>query len=82
MISNNNLLISIFVLQIRQNMAYKKRIITCPKGEHTDNIIPILYGEATHEAYEKSLLGKLRLGGCCIEDNSPKHYCKTHKIEF
>jgi hypothetical protein len=63
-------------------MIFKKRKITCPKGGHTDNIIPIEYGMPTREAAEEEKEGKIMLGGCCEEDDSPQHYCKTHKIKF
>ncbi|GHN01802.1 hypothetical protein WSM22_32910 [Cytophagales bacterium WSM2-2] len=55
------------------------KVPTCPEN-HTDNIIPIVYG----------LIGKLKdsknveihLGGCVVSDCDPKFYCKTHQKEF
>ena len=63
-------------------MPSKKKIVKCPKGGNSDNIIDILYGMPGYEAYQDSLEGKIWIGGCCVGNSSPKHYCKIHEIEF
>jgi hypothetical protein len=52
----------------------------CPKN-HTDNIIPIVYGLPNKRMMSKSKKGRIKLGGC---DPSfcEKWYCKTHNISF
>jgi len=52
----------------------------CPKN-HTDNIIPIVYGFPNKRMMNKSKKGKIKLGGC---DPSfcEKWYCKTHNLNF
>ena len=59
-------------------------IPTCPKN-HTDSIIPIVYGlVATRiDWYLKNKKDeKVRYAGCLITDCDPKFYCKEHDIEF
>lgn len=52
---------------------------TCPEN-HTDNIIPIVYGFIAQAADSKN--DEIRLGGCIVTDCDPKYYCKRHQIEF
>ncbi|ESU19860.1 hypothetical protein FEDK69T_31170 [Flavobacterium enshiense DK69] len=57
-----------------------KSIKRCPK-QHTDNIIPIVYGLPSKRTMIKAEKGKVKLGGC---DSSfcEKWFCKTHNISF
>lgn len=43
----------------------------CRKG----NVVEVLYGEPTPEAWSDHLNGKLMIGGCCICEDSPEHQC-------
>ena len=52
---------------------------TCPKN-HTDNIIPIMYGFPSEEMFAKSDSGLIMLGGCELEEE--QNWCKTHQISF
>lgn len=54
---------------------------TCPKN-HTNNIIPIIYGYPSEELFAKADSGLVQLGGCEISENAPNWYCKTHNISF
>lgn len=54
----------------------------CPKGNHTDSIIPIIYGYPTEEDFRKSDSGLVALGGCELPENPTKYWCKIHKIDF
>ncbi len=54
----------------------------CPKCQHNKNVIPIGYGLPGSEMSEEAIKGKIRLGGCIIDDSSPDWYCKKHKHEF
>lgn len=46
------------------------------------NIIKIEYGFPNQELIKDYEEGKVRLGGCCISDDSRKYYCKDCKEEF
>lgn len=52
----------------------------CPKN-HSNNIIPIVYGFPSKKTMKKAEKGKIKLGGC---DPSfcEKWYCKIHDISF
>lgn len=54
---------------------------TCPKN-HTDNIIPIVYGYPSEELFDKADSGLVRLGGCEVSEDAPNWFCKTHNISF
>jgi hypothetical protein len=59
-------------------------IPTCPKN-HTDGIIPIVYGLIatkgdTFIKDEKEM--KVKYAGCVTTDCDPRFYCKEHEIEF
>jgi len=59
-------------------------IPTCPKN-HTDSIIPIVYGLVATRInwYIKNKKDeKVRYAGCNVTDCDPKFYCKEHDIEF
>ena len=56
---------------------YKK----CPKCG-SENAIPIAYGMPGPELFKKAEAGKVKLGGCCIEDNSPEYYCNDCEHEW
>ncbi len=54
----------------------------CPNGNHSNNIIPIVYGLPGKKLMKKAEKGKVRLGGCIISECDPKWYCKIHKKSF
>jgi hypothetical protein len=56
---------------------YKK----CPKCGSL-NVIKILYGMPTHEAFLMAEEEKIKLGGCCITDSDPEYYCKDCENEL
>lgn len=56
---------------------YKK----CPKCG-SENVIPIAYGMPGPELFKKAEAGKVKLGGCCIEENSPEYYCNDCVYEW
>jgi hypothetical protein len=62
-------------------MARKKKPKECPKcGART--VIPIVYGYPAPQLWEKSLDGKVKIGGCLISDVSPNWYCTTCEHEW
>ena len=54
----------------------------CPKGNHTDSIIPIIYGFPTEENFRKSDSGLVALGGCELPEKPSYYWCKIHQIDF
>lgn len=60
--------------------AAKKHEVVCPYCREKDEVIPILYGFPTHEAFKKADRGEIYLGGL---DISPyNYYCKRDDREF
>jgi len=53
----------------------------CPQCQ-SKKVIPILYGMPTMEAVEASEAGKLFIGGCCIDADSPDWHCQGCEHEF
>ena len=51
----------------------------CPEN-HTDSIIPIIYGLPTAEAFARADSGLVVLGGCELQDYT--YYCKIHAVNF
>jgi hypothetical protein len=54
----------------------------CPICEKVDSVVRILYGMPAVKAWEDEQAGKLHIGGCCIDNDSPKWYCKRCDKEF
>lgn len=62
----------------------KDYIPTCPKN-HTDSIIPIVYGliaERGNMYIKNKTEEKVRYAGCVVTDCDPRFYCKMHSISF
>ena len=57
-----------------------KKYPICPRCLENDEVIPILYGFPTHDAFVKADRGEVYLGGCEITPYS--HYCKRDDREF
>ncbi len=53
----------------------------CPKCD-SKNAIPIVYGFPAPELFEKAEVGKVKLGGCCIEESSPEFFCEDCENEW
>jgi len=53
----------------------------CPKCG-SKNVVKILYGFPTAEAGKQERKGKIKLGGGCIGDHDPSHYCKDCQHKF
>lgn len=54
--------------------------VVCPYCREKDEVVPILYGFPSHEAFMKAERGEVYLGGCEITPHS--HYCKRDDREF
>lgn len=59
----------------------KESVKLCPQN-HSDNLIPIVYGLPGEKLLKASKKGKVILGGCVITDCSPEWFCKKHKLTF
>jgi len=53
----------------------------CPKN-HSNKLIPIVYGLPGDKMVKAAKKGKIILGGCIVNDCSPKWYCKKHNLSF
>ena len=58
-----------------------KKPKNCPKCQ-SKKIIPILYGMPTEKAVQDSDAGKLKIGGCCMDEGSPEWFCSSCTHEF
>jgi hypothetical protein len=57
------------------------KVIICPQCG-TMNIVRIVYGMVGPEMGDAEKRGEVKLGGCCITDNDPTHYCKDCEHRF
>ena len=48
----------------------------CPRC-HSEDVVPIVYGEPTEELAEKSMAGRVALGGCVVWPGAPDHTCQN-----
>ena len=55
---------------------------TCPICLKSKHVIPIKYGMPTKKMFGQAKHGKFRLGGCIINEDNPKFYCKSDNFEF
>lgn len=53
----------------------------CPQN-HTDSIIPVIWGFPSEESFEKADSGLVYLGGCELPENAPNWFCKIHQVTF
>jgi len=74
----------IFTAVVPDTSFYQKFYATkkCPVCLRSNPILPITYGMPTPKMFKKARKGKMYLGGCVIEENSPKFYCKRDEFEF
>ncbi len=54
----------------------------CPLCKSDKDVIPIVYGKPGTALIEKAERGECRLGGCMLDKDSPRFYCKKDKKEF
>ncbi len=62
----------------------RSRVATdiCPKCHNNKTTTKILYGKPTSKAMKEAKAGNIHLGGCMINDCSPKYFCKKDNLEF
>ncbi len=60
----------------------RSRRKTCPSCKKTDEIVQILYGMPTQEAFEAGERGVLHIGGCIVEPEQPTHHCIRCDVSF
>ena len=56
-------------------MTTRHNHVVCPRCHTEIRRVPILYGEATYEAFLEAEAGRIRLGGCMVGDESPEFEC-------
>ncbi len=54
----------------------------CPFENHTNQIVPVVYGLPGAKLRRKADKGKVKLGGCLISGCDPQWYCKIHDKTF
>jgi len=54
----------------------------CPVCHNNNQVVHILYGLPTEEAFKGMKAGKIHLGGCMEETGAPMWYCKRCEKEF
>ena len=54
----------------------------CPVCHKSDQVIRIVYGYPGQKMLEDAEKGIIKLGGCIIDPNNPKWYCKRDKVKF
>jgi hypothetical protein len=57
------------------------REIKCPACG-AKSAVKIVYGLPTYDAFLDEQAGKIKLGGCVIDRDSPKYFCKKCKHEW
>ena len=63
------------------NKEFKYSTNQCPKCNSVDTI-PIVYGMPGYELAIEAEEGVIKLGGCCIDKESPAWYCKKCKNKW
>jgi len=54
---------------------------TCPV-EHSDHLIPMVYGFPSKHTMQQANRGKVHLAGCQITGCDPRYYCPLHQKEL
>ncbi len=54
----------------------------CPECDAGKNVIPIVYGKPGRELMERAERGEVKLGGCCVTDESPRYHCPDCDLDF
>ena len=54
----------------------------CPNCSSAEFVVPIRYGMPGPKMQQDYYEGKIKLGGCCIEENDPKWYCNKCERNF
>ena len=54
----------------------------CPNCSSAEFVVPIRYGMPGPEMQQKSHEGKIKLGGCMIEMDTPDWHCKECEHDY
>ena len=54
----------------------------CPKCSSKDSVVPIRYGMPSVEMQNEYDEGKIRIGGCVIEESAPDYHCNYCQYEW
>jgi hypothetical protein len=56
--------------------------MNCPKCSSKSSVVPIRYGMPGSKMQNEYHEGKIKLGGCSINENNPNYYCKECRYEW
>ena len=56
--------------------------MNCPKCSSKDSVVHIRYGMPGQEMQDNYYKGKIKLGGCMIDDSAPNYHCNECKYEW
>lgn len=54
----------------------------CPECDAGKNVIPIVYGKPGRELIEREERGEVKLGGCCVTNESARYHCRDCDLDF
>lgn len=54
----------------------------CPTCHSKENVVPIVYGYPDQTLMEEANAGKVKLGGCVIQKNNPRWFCKKCQSDW
>ncbi len=69
------------IIKLRALIDLAQRPSFCPKC-HSKDIVEIIYGYPSSEAWELEAEGKLALGGCIVDPENPSWYCNDCENKF
>jgi hypothetical protein len=58
------------------------KLPACPVCRSHKDVVPIVYGKPATETIKKAERGECWLGGCVVDKDSPRYYCKKDKKSF
>jgi len=60
----------------------KDRRPQCPHCKTRTNVVPSMYGYPSYDAFKMKERGEVKLGGCEVDDSSPRWHCKQCGMDF
>jgi len=54
----------------------------CPECDAGKNVVPIVYGKPGRGLIEREERGEVKLGGCCVTNESARYHCRACDLDF
>jgi rubredoxin len=54
----------------------------CPECDAGKNVIPVVYGKPGRDLIEREARGEIKLGGCCVTNESARYHCRACGLDF